>query len=76
MKYTLQGLEKCPGSPKLLHMKSLFEEAFAYEKQCVKEIDTIRQHKDDEKMKVYRNLRSKKVKIGKKAHYLPETVEL
>jgi len=28
MKYTKQGLEKCPNSPKLLHMKGLFEEAF------------------------------------------------
>jgi hypothetical protein len=32
--------------------------------------------KDDEKLAVYRSLRSKGVKIGKKCHHLPETVEM
>jgi len=30
----------------------------------------------DKRLSVYRNLRSKRVKIGKKIHYLPEIVEV
>jgi len=32
--------------------------------------------KQDKKLEVYRNLRGKKCKIGKKIHHLPESVEL
>ena len=32
--------------------------------------------KQDKKLEVYRNLRKKKCKIGKKVHHLPESVEL
>mmetsp|Transcript_32917 Transcript_32917/g.50329 ORF Transcript_32917/g.50329 Transcript_32917/m.50329 type:complete len:149 (+) Transcript_32917:345-791(+) len=76
MKYTEQGLAKCPGSPKLLHMKGLYVEALAYEKQCIQDVATLQAQKEDGKMKIYRNLRSKKVKLGKKVHHLPESVEL
>ena len=30
----------------------------------------------DKKLSVYRNMRGKKIKIGKKVHYLPEIVEV
>jgi hypothetical protein len=30
----------------------------------------------DKKLSVYRNMRSKKIKVGKKIHYLPEIVEV
>jgi hypothetical protein len=30
----------------------------------------------DKKLSVYRNMRGKKIKIGKKIHYLPEIVEV
>lgn len=30
----------------------------------------------DKKLSVYRNMRAKKIKIGKKVHYLPEIVEV
>lgn len=35
----------------------------------------INQGKEDEKLAVYRNLRAKKVKLGKVVHHLPQVVD-
>lgn len=76
MKYALQGLEKCPGSKKLENMRNLFAESLIKEKQCIDEISSLQAMKTDKKLEVYRNLRSKKVKMGKKVHHLPDSLEL
>jgi hypothetical protein len=72
MKYTMQGLEKFPESEKLLGMKACYERALENEQINIEQIDTIQTVKKDKKMEIYRNLREKKVKIGKKIHDLPE----
>ena len=74
--YCLQGLKKFPDSKVL---KSVMEKAQSEEKKeqkRVNEIQTFQALAKDQKMEVYRNLRSKKVKIGKKVHNLPEIVEV
>ena len=57
-------------------MKTIFEQGLAREKEIVKETATLNAVKEDKKLEIYRNLRGKKVKLGKKIHYLPESVEL
>ncbi len=60
-------------------LKHLLEKSKSEEKKEVKrieEISTVANLAKDKKMEVYRNLRSKKVKIGKRIHYLPEVVEV
>jgi hypothetical protein len=76
MKYLKQGLEKCPGNDKLLHMKEVFDEMLEKEQIIMKDIGTMSALKSDKKLEVYRNLRSKKVKIGKRVHHLPESLDL
>ena len=71
-----KGLKKIPESKAI---KAILEKAKEEEKKVFKRIDeisTMQALKKDEKMEVYRNLRSQGVKIGKKVHYLPEIVEL
>jgi hypothetical protein len=76
LKYCNQGLEKCPHSRKLMALKMTYEQSIENEKQYVKEISTLQSIKEDKRMEVYRNLRGKKVKIGKRVHHLPESLEL
>jgi tetratricopeptide (TPR) repeat protein len=75
MKYINQALEKIPKSEKIHKMKVLMQEGIDYEQRCMKQVELIQQSKEDQKMKIYRDLRSKKVKIGKKVHYMPEAYE-
>ena len=42
----------------------------------IDEISTVQALAKDEKLEVYRNLRSKKIKIGKRVHFLPEIVDV
>lgn len=72
LKYSNQGLEKFPESKKLLEMKACFERALENEQINIEQVETIQVVKKDKKMEIYRNLREKKVKIGKKIHSLPE----
>ena len=72
MKYTMQGLEKFPESKKLLNMKACYDKALENEQINIAQVETIQVTKKDKKMEIYRNLREKKVKIGKKIHDLPE----
>ena len=41
----------------------------------VRKIEIIKEAKDDKMMQVYRALRSKGIKLGKKIHDLPEVVD-
>ena len=72
LKYALQGLEKCPNSAKLKNMKACHEEGLQKEGKILEEISTLANIKKDKKLSVYRQLREKKVKIGKKIPYIPE----
>lgn len=56
-------------------MKSLFLKALEREKVNIENIMPLKTLAEDKKLKVYRNLREKKIKLGKKLHHLPETVE-
>jgi hypothetical protein len=56
-------------------MKNLFQKALEREKINIENIQPLKTLAEDKKIKVYRNLREKKVKLGKKLHHLPETVE-
>ena len=76
LKYLNEGLVKVPASPKLLDLKKQCESALQKEMMRVREVTCIQDARDDEKLKVYRNIRSKGVKIGKKCHHLPETVDM
>ena len=60
-------------------MKSLFESAIAKEKKCADEVDSIKNLKQEKKLEMYRHLRSKKVKIGKRLDMfenLPDHINL
>ena len=48
----------------------------AHEKVIVKEVAGLTALKEDQKIKVYRKLRENKVKLGKKVHHLPDSLEL
>jgi len=39
-------------------------------------VSSLQALKKDKKLEVYRNLRGKKVKLGKRVHHLPESLEL
>ena len=38
-------------------------------------VELINKGKDDEKLKVFRDIRQKKIKLGKKSHHLPDMYE-
>mmetsp|Transcript_16528 Transcript_16528/g.28082 ORF Transcript_16528/g.28082 Transcript_16528/m.28082 type:complete len:154 (+) Transcript_16528:466-927(+) len=76
MKYCEEALVKLPKSMKLIGMKLLLLEGIEYEKKCVAQVSTLQTEKEDKKMQIYRNLRGKGVKIGKKFHDMPDSVEM
>jgi hypothetical protein len=76
VKYIKQGLVKCPDSKKLHELNIKCSEALELELERVKQITTISEAKEDKRLEVYRNLRSKGVKMGKRLHQLPETVDM
>lgn len=53
-------------------MKACYDKALENEQINMNYVETIQVKKKDKKMEIYRNLREKKVKIGKKIHGLPE----
>ena len=76
IEYCEKGLKKIPDSKVL---KSVIEKAKEEEKkelQRVNEVCTMQSLAKDKKLSVYRNMRSKKIKLGKRVHFLPEIVEV
>jgi hypothetical protein len=65
-----------PDNKKLLEIKQRCEAAKAEELKRAKAVTSIQTAKDEERLAVYRTLRAKGVKLGKKVHNLPETVEM
>ena len=74
--YCNEGLKKFPDSKALQSVLLKAKEEEKKELKRIEEFSTIQNHAKDKKLEVYRNLRGKKVKIGKKIHYLPEIVEV
>jgi hypothetical protein len=65
--------------PESKAIKAVLDKAIEEEKKELKRIDeisTVQALARDEKLEVYRNIRSKKIKIGKRIHFLPEIVEV
>jgi muconolactone delta-isomerase len=76
IEYAEKGLKKIPDSKAI---KAILDKAKEEEKKVVKrveEISTMQALAKDKKLSVYRNMRGKKIKVGKKIHYLPEIVEV
>lgn len=63
-----------PKDEKLLHMESLYKMALENEKKRAAAIAPIAKCKEDEKIKLYRNMRGKGIKVGKKLPYIPDNV--
>ena len=72
MDFVNSGLAKVPESPKLLSLKRTVADAIRAEFEKVKKIELIKEKKSDKMMEVYRNIRSKGIKLGKKIIDLPE----
>ena len=72
LKYARQGMEKLPNSVKILKMLALFEDQLEKERKIIADVSTFQALKEDKKLKVYRNLREKGIKLGKRLHELPE----
>ena len=64
-----------PQSSKLNALKQACATAEKEELERVRKIEIIKEAKDDKMMQVYRALRSKGIKLGKKLHDLPEVVD-
>ena len=76
IEYSEKGLQKFKDSKSI---KAIYDRAKEEEKKEISrigEVSTMQALAKDKKLSVYRNLRSKRVKIGKKIHYLPEIVEV
>lgn len=74
--YANQGLLKIKDSKVLKELKAKAEGEYSKEKKRIDEISTMQSLAQDKKYQVYKSLREKGVKIGKRIHYLPEIVEV
>ena len=72
MDYISEGLSILPKSPKLQFVKAECETKRKEQIERVKKIEIINNVKEDEMMKVYRDIRAKGIKLGKRLHELPE----
>jgi len=75
LEYTMKALKKFPQSGKLHDLKDKATAAWTKEVDRVRKIELINESKNDEMMKVYRAIREKGIKLGKKVHHLPELAE-
>ena len=72
MDFINQGMGILPKSPKLHFVKTECETKRKEQIERVKKIEIINNVKEDEMMKVYRDIRAKGIKLGKRLHELPE----
>jgi hypothetical protein len=71
-----KGLKRIPDSKGLISIRKQAKDLEAQELKRIDEVSTMQVLAKDKKISVYRNMRAKKIKIGKKVHYLPEIVEV
>ena len=79
LEYVKKGLAKCPDSDKLKKICDLFNVNIGNEASQVEEVEAIKNIKSDKKLDMYKFMREKKVKIGKKIQMfeeLPDNLEL
>lgn len=70
-----EALTKFAQQDKMEQLQKLVEAKLRIERQRLEQVKMINQGKEDEKMKVYRNLIGKGVKLGKAMHDLPASVD-
>ena len=74
-KYIRDASLECPNSAKLIDLRAKCDEQLAKEIEKVKKIELIHEAKQDRMMAVYRSIREKGIKLGKRIHELPEVVD-
>ena len=74
-KYIRDASLELPGNQKLVMLRAKCDEGLAAEIERVKKIDIIHEAREDRMMAVYRNIRGKGIKLGKRIHELPEVVD-
>ena len=67
-KYIRDASLEIQNSPKLVELRAKCDEMLAKEIERVKKIEIIHEAKQDRMMHVYRNIREKGIKLGKKVH--------
>jgi DNA relaxase NicK len=75
VKYAAQALAQYPHSVKIKDLAAKAQAEVEREKSNMQMVQLINQGRDDDKLAVYRNLRAKKVKLGKVVHHLPQVVD-
>jgi alpha-galactosidase/6-phospho-beta-glucosidase family protein len=70
------GLKELPESKKLLEYRELCLVEMKKERVRANEVSLINNVSEDKKMQLYRNIRGKGIKLGKKVHHLPEGIEI
>lgn len=75
LKYAKEALIQYPHSVKIKDLAAKSQAELGKEKDHMDKIQLINSGKDDEKLAVYRNLRGKKIKLGKVVHHLPQIVD-
>lgn len=73
--YLTKALDKFPENPSLKQLKTRVLAELEKEKEKAQKIEMIREGKENETVKVYRALRSKGIKLGKRLQELPEMVD-
>jgi hypothetical protein len=76
IEYCEKGLKKISDSKSIKAVLENAKEEEKKENKRIDEVSTVQALAKDKKLAVYRNMRSKKIKIGKKVHFLPEIVEV
>lgn len=71
-KYIRDASLSCPDEPKLVAMRAKCDELQGQEIEKVKKIEIINEARQDKMMAVYRAIRSRGIKLGKRVHELPE----
>jgi hypothetical protein len=74
-KYIRDASLECTDSTKLVEMRAKCDQNLAEEIERVKKIEIISEAKQDKMMAVYRAIRSRGIKLGKRVHQLPEVVD-
>jgi hypothetical protein len=76
IEYCKEGLKKFPESAKIKELMNKALDETSKETKRIMEITTIQNMNSDKKYQVYKALREKGVKLGKKVHHLPEIVDV
>lgn len=75
LKHANQGLKDFPENEKLLELRNKAQEECTKEQSRLEEISTLKQHETEKKILVYRALRERGIKLGKRQHHLPEVID-